>query len=78
MPEEIDRLHQRLLKCEEALKIETSRRLSAEVALQYTDSYTENIYTYANNINTREGGTHLSGLRSALTRTVNNYAKSKN
>ena len=45
-----------------------------EVAFQYTDSYTENILTYVNNINTIEGGTHLSGLRTALTRTLNNYA----
>jgi len=45
-----------------------------EVAFQYTDSYTENILSYVNNINTIEGGTHLSGLRTALTRTLNNYA----
>jgi len=48
-----------------------------EAALQYTDSYTENVYTFANNINTHEGGTHLSGFRSALTRAVNTYAKAK-
>jgi DNA gyrase subunit B len=48
----------------------------AEVALQYNDSYTETIFTFANNINTREGGTHLVGLKSALTRTANNYASS--
>jgi len=49
-----------------------------EVAIQYDDSYAENVFTYANNINTTEGGTHLSGFRSALTRAVNGYAKSKN
>ncbi len=49
-----------------------------EVAFQYTDSYTENILTYVNNINTIEGGTHLSGLRTALTRTLNNYATRNN
>ncbi len=49
--------------------------LFAEIALQYTDAYTENLCSYVNNINTIEGGTHLSGLRSALTRTINNYAK---
>ncbi len=47
-----------------------------EIALQYNDSYTETIYTFANNINTKEGGTHLIGFKSALTRTVNSYASS--
>ena len=45
-----------------------------EIALQYNDGYTETIFTFANNINTKEGGTHLIGLKSALTRTVNSYA----
>ena len=49
--------------------------VQVQIALQYTDTYTENIFSYANNINTIEGGTHLSGFRSALTRTVNQYAK---
>lgn len=49
-----------------------------EVAMQYCDTYSENIYTYVNNINTEEGGTHLSGFRKALTRTINNYARKNN
>jgi DNA gyrase subunit B len=45
-----------------------------EVAFQYTDTYSENIFSYVNNINTHEGGTHLIGFKTALTRTLNNYA----
>ncbi len=51
--------------------------IGLEVAMQYGDSYSENVYTYANNIHTIEGGTHLSGFRSALTRAINSYAKGK-
>jgi DNA gyrase subunit B len=47
-----------------------------EIALQYNDSYTENIFAFANTINTVDGGTHLSGFRSALTRSINNFASS--
>jgi DNA gyrase subunit B len=46
-----------------------------EVAMQYNDGYSETIFTFANNINTHEGGTHLSGFKSALTRTINSYAQ---
>src|SRR3989339_1680462 len=49
-----------------------------EAALQYNDGYSENIFSFANNINTVEGGTHLSGFKSALTRAINQYAKNKN
>lgn len=49
-----------------------------EVALQYNDSYNENVYSYANNIATVEGGSHLTGFRSALTKTVNDYARKYN
>lgn len=49
-----------------------------EAAIQYTDSYTESIYSFANTINTVDGGTHLTGLRSALTRVINDFARKNN
>jgi len=49
--------------------------VSVEVAMQYTDGHAENVFAFANSVNTIEGGTHVSGFRSALTRTVNNYAR---
>ncbi len=55
---------------------QNGEEFSCEIAMQYNDSYNEKVYSFANNINTVDGGTHLSGFRSALTRTVNNYAKS--
>lgn len=53
-------------------------KIHLEVAMQYNDGYAENIFSFANNINTIEGGTHLSGFKSALTRATNQYAKGKN
>ena len=52
--------------------------IDLQIAMQYNDSYQEQIFTFANNINTHEGGTHMIGFKSALTRTLNNYALSNN
>src|SRR3989338_654389 len=52
--------------------------INVDVALQYNDGYAETMFSFANNINTIEGGTHLSGFKSALTRAINQYAKNKN
>ena len=52
--------------------------IDAEIAMQWNDSYAEQTYSFANNINTHEGGTHLSGFRAALTRTINTYATKNN
>jgi DNA gyrase subunit B len=52
--------------------------VEVEIAIQYTDAYTENIFTFANNINTHEGGTHLSGFKGALTRVLNDYGRKNN
>ncbi|MDQ1911194.1 DNA topoisomerase (ATP-hydrolyzing) subunit B [Paenibacillus sp. GD4] len=56
----------------------TKDHIQVEIALQYNDSYSENIYSFANNINTHEGGTHESGFKSALTRIMNDYARKHN
>ena len=58
--------------------IEKDGEIPVEIAFQYTSSYSENIYTFVNNINTIEGGTHLEGFKRALTKTFNDYAKSHN
>ncbi|KPK68556.1 DNA gyrase subunit B [candidate division WOR_3 bacterium SM23_60] len=57
---------------------ESQNHIQIEVALEYNDSYTVNIFTFANTINTHEGGTHLIGFKSALTRTLNDYARRHN
>jgi DNA gyrase subunit B len=59
-------------------KEDPESNLSCEVALQYNDSYAENVLAFANNIRNIDGGTHLSGFRTALTRTMNNYARNTN
>ena len=53
-------------------KDENGRMVEVEVSLQYNEQYAENVFSYVNNINTHEGGTHLVGFRTALTRTLNN------
>ncbi|OHB83276.1 MAG: hypothetical protein A2Z38_09365, partial [Planctomycetes bacterium RBG_19FT_COMBO_48_8] len=57
---------------------DTEAKLSCEVAMQYNDGYTDNVLVFANNIRNIDGGTHLSGFRTALTRTMNYYARSNN
>jgi DNA gyrase subunit B len=56
----------------------TNKSAEVEIALQYNDSYQENVFSFVNNINTVEGGTHLSGFKTALTRVINDYIKKKN
>jgi DNA gyrase subunit B len=64
---------------EEPIYIHSEKdKVDVEVALQYSDSYVENVFAFANNINTIEGGTHLSGFKAALTRSLNNYAQTAN
>jgi len=58
--------------------LEDGRIVSVEIALQYNDSYNESVYSFANNINTAEGGTHLIGFRTALTRSINRYLSNHN
>jgi DNA gyrase subunit B len=66
-------LHSEVMYCE------TERDgIGIELALQYNDGYNENVFSFVNNINTHEGGTHLTGFKSALTRTINNYASKGN
>ncbi|MGA2623145.1 MAG: DNA topoisomerase (ATP-hydrolyzing) subunit B [Bacteroidota bacterium] len=59
-------------------KDEAGRAVEVEAALQYNDQYNENVFTYVNNINTLEGGTHLVGFRTSLTRSLNSYAAKNN
>ncbi len=59
----------------EAIYMEGDKGIPVQVALHYNTSYTENVFSYVNNINTIEGGTHVSGFRAALTRTLKNYAE---
>jgi len=68
-------LHDKAIHFEAEKDLPSGGQLAMEVALQYNDGYAENIFSFANNINTVDGGTHLSGFRSALTRTINFYGQ---
>jgi DNA gyrase subunit B len=68
-------LHERPIAFESERELPQGGTLTMEIALQYNDGYAENIFCFANNINTVDGGTHLSGFRSALTRTINYYGQ---
>ena len=63
---------------EKPIYIEKDGEVPTEIAFQYTTAYSENIYTFVNNINTIEGGTHLEGFKRALTKTFNDYARNHN
>jgi DNA gyrase subunit B len=68
-------LHDRPIAFESERELPNGGTLTMEIALQYNDGYAENIFSFANNINTVDGGSHLSGFRSALTRTINSYGQ---
>ena len=69
-------LHDKPIYFEGERELPNGGTLTMEVALQYNDSYSESVFSFANNINTVDGGSHLSGFRSALTRTINAAAQS--
>ncbi|HTE05248.1 MAG TPA: ATP-binding protein, partial [Planctomycetota bacterium] len=71
-------VHRQILSIDTTVTDNAGSPVQIECALQYNDSYREDVYCFANNINTTEGGTHLSGFRSGLTRVLNTYAKREN
>jgi DNA gyrase subunit B len=70
-------LHEKPIHFESERVMPNGSTITMEVALQYNDSYSESVFSFANNINTVDGGTHLSGFRSALTRTINAFGQSE-
>jgi DNA gyrase subunit B len=71
-------IHRQIINIEAEAPDASGTPVQVEVALQYNDSYREDVFCFANNINTTEGGTHLSGFRSGLTRVLNTFAKREN
>ena len=70
-------LHEKPIHFEVDRDMPNGSRITMEVALQYNDTYSENVFSFANNINTVDGGTHLTGFRTALTRTINAFGQSQ-
>jgi len=71
-------LHEDVVYVTGTAEDENDEPVEVELALQYNDGYNQDIFTFVNNINTHEGGTHLTGFKAALTRTINNYAEENN
>ncbi len=71
-------VHKNIFSVDKEIKVENGKQVSVEVALQYIDDITAHEYSFANNTPTNEGGTHLAGFRTALTRTLNSYGKKNN
>ncbi len=79
--EHLNRVRKADVVNDEIIEVEsedTERKIALELAMQWTTAYTENVFTYANTINTHEGGTHEEGFRAALTTLVNRYARANN